>query len=362
MNASQIFAAVALTSAIADFLILAGVAWQHWKTIDKSRSLKAIYPLTWGIFVMFAFGYWRILAEPSSSQQISQELFRPMVIIFLNTLLAVAILATLHSAKIEAQAAELAETQQKAIESEKRRLAAEKSWLDERQTFLVIIGHELRTPIGMITGYMELFAKTLPDLLAELGAAPEAADQLRVLADGAISGAARLSIMLRMFNATNDRPRLMPLNLCEVVYKAVNDPDLYVATRRTTDDVPITISCAPIFVEGDAEMLGTAVFELVRNSLKATRSGYINVQVEKAGNIAVIAVEDNGRGIMPGDINRIWEAGYQNSEDHRTRNNEGAGYGLAVVLHVARLHGGDAALEWTEPEKGSRFAIYLPVS
>lgn len=361
MNASQIFAAIALTSATADCLILAGVARRHWKTIDQSRSLKAIYPLSWFIYILFAYGYWQILADPGRSQQISQGLFRPLMIIFLNTLLAVAILATLHSAKIEAQAAELVEAGQKAIESEKRRLAAEKSWLDERRTFLVIIGHELRTPLGMITGYMELFSRTLPGLLAELGAAPEAAEQLRVLADGAISGTARLNIMLRMFNATNDRPRLAPLNLCEVVYRAVNDPDLYVATRRSSADVPITINCAPLFVEGDAEMLGTAVFELVRNALKATKSGYIKIQVEQAGSTAVITVEDNGRGILPGDMRRIWEAGYQNSEDHRTRNNEGAGYGLAVVLHVAQLHGGDAALEWTEPGAGSRFAIYLPI-
>lgn len=108
-------------------------------------------------------------------------------------------------------------------------------------------------------------------------------------------------------------------------------------------------------------MLETAVFELVRNALKATKEGYITIQVEIGKEYVVLAVEDNGRGIEPSESARIWEAGYQSQEDHRTRHNEGAGYGLAVVLHVARLHGGDAALEWSEPGEGSRFAIYLPV-
>ena len=360
MNANQIFAASALISAIADFLILVGVAWWHYPTINRSRALKAIYPISWAIFALFAYGYWHILAEPDNAQQISRDIFRPLVVIFLNTLLVVAILATLHGVKIEAQAAELAESAQKAMQSEAQRLAAEKRWLDERQEYLVIIGHELRTPINLITGYLDLLAGILPSIPTGPDGDAETLAHLRQFTEGAISGAARLRIMLRMFNATSDKPRLVPLHLCDVVYRAINDPDLYTATRRSPADVPITVDCAPVYATADADMLGTAVFELVRNSLKATRNGYIKIEVSCSGETAVVAVEDNGRGILSGDVRRIWEAGYQSQEDHRTRQNEGAGYGLAVVLHIARLHGGDAALEWTEPEVGSRFAIYLP--
>ncbi len=357
MNANQILAACALVSAIADFLFLVGVAWRNYPTIDRSGTLKVIYPLCWGIFGSVAYGYWRILAEPESARQIMDTLFQPMVIIFLNTLLVVATLATLHGGKLQAQAAELAVSVQNAAESEKRRLDTEKRWLDERQQFLVVIGHELRTPINLITGYLEMLAGILPALSAD----EEAVGHLRQFAEGAISGAARLRVMLRMFNATSNTPNMVPLNLCDVVYRAIHHPDLYTATRRGPADVPITINCNPAFVQGDNEMLETAVFELVRNALKATKEGYITIQVEIGKEYVVLAVEDNGRGIEPSESARIWEAGYQSQEDHRTRHNEGAGYGLAVVLHVARLHGGDAALEWSEPGEGSRFAIYLPV-
>jgi signal transduction histidine kinase len=167
MNANQILAACALASAIADFLFLVGVAWRNYPTIDRSGTLKVIYPLCWAIFGSVAYGYWRILAEPESARQIMDTLFQPMVIIFLNTLLVVATLATLHGGKLQAQAAELAVSVQNAAESEKRRLDTEKRWLDERQQFLVVIGHELRTPINLITGYLEMLAGILPALSAD---------------------------------------------------------------------------------------------------------------------------------------------------------------------------------------------------
>lgn len=356
MDASQLYTVASLVSAVADFFLLAGVAWHFRETINRSAALRATYPIMLIVFLIFAVAHWRIVADGIDPSAILQ----PTTLIVLNLLAAVVWLATLNAAKFEAQAAKAAEAAQKAIESEAQRLAAEKRWLDERQTFLVVIGHELRTPINLITGYLDMLASVLPTVSAELGANVEAISHLRQFAEGAISGAARLRIMLRMFNATNDSPRLIPLNLCDVVYRAVNDPDLYTATRRSPADVPITINCAPLLVQGDYEMLVTAVFELIRNGLKATRSGYVKVDVTTAGETAVVAVEDNGRGIAPGDMRRIWEAGYQNQEDYHVRQNEGAGYGLAVVLHIARMHGGDAALEWTELEEGSRFAIYLP--
>jgi signal transduction histidine kinase len=359
MNTSQLFAVAALVSAIVDFVLLTGVAWHHRATINASRALKIIYPLCWAIYLIFSWGYWYILAYPSPGDTAARAVLRPSVIVLLNVLLAIAVLATLHNAKIDAQAAELEYERTRSADSERKRLAAEKRWLEERGQFLSVIGHELRTPINLITGYLTLLADLLPLISQDLAHNQEMARNLKTFADGAISGAARLRVMVRMFDATSDQPRIIPLDLCDVVHRAINNEDLYTATRRTAEMVPITVDCQSLFLHGDADMLETAVFELIRNGLKATETGYIQVVVAQAGDIAIVAVEDNGRGILAADVPRIFEPGWQNSESYLRRNNEGSGYGLAMVRHVAHLHGGDVALEWTEPDEGSRFAMYL---
>lgn len=353
MNTSQLYAAASLVSAIVDFILLAGVSWHFRRTIHRSWALRAVYPATLALFALLALAYWQVLQDASSPV----TLRRLTAAISTHVLFAVVTLATLNSAKFEAQAEKTAAVTQKVAESEERRLAVEKRWIAEREAYLVVIGHELATPINLITGYLEMLSKILPTVIED----DEQQQQLQSFAEGAISGAARLRVMLRMFNATTDRPKIVPLNLCDVVYQAINHPDLYTATRRRPEDVPITVDCSSFVVHGDEMMLETAVFELVRNGLKVTRQGYIQIEVLQAGDVAVIAVEDNGRGVPSVDIPRIWEAGFQSSGRYSVRPDEGAGYGLSVVLHVAKAHGGDAALEWTEPGEGSRFAIYLPL-
>lgn len=361
MGGSQLFAITALLSAFVDFFVLAGLAWQYRATIQRSRALRIVYPISWAIFLIFGWTYWQILFVPENYVFAVQTVARPFNTVMLNTVAAIVALSTAHSAKIQAQARELAEAERKAVEIQRQQLAAEKQWLDERSDFLTIIGHEFRTPLAQIVGYLTMLADILPAIVSQLPHDEDTADQLQLFAEGAISGAARLRVMLRLFNATRDAPRIAPVNLCEIVYKAVYDEDLYAATRRKPEDVAINVVCVPLIVEGDAEMIETAVFELVRNALKATRKGFVKVEVSEAGEHAVIAIEDNGRGIEPGQARRIWEAGYQDGSSHLRRPNEGSGYGLPVVLHIAQAHGGDAALEWTEPGEGSRFAIYLPL-
>lgn len=258
--------------------------------------------------------------------------------------------------------AEIGALQADLLRVEQEKLEAERVWLKERSDFLIVISHELRTPIGLITGYLDMFAEMLGQVdLSGIGE-PEAVGNLKTFAEGAIRGAARLRIMLRLFSVMNDKPRIVPVDLCDVVYRAINQPDLYVATRRKPKDVPINVSCSPTLVQGDREMLETAVFEYCRNALKATRSGYIQIVVSQTAEHVVLSVEDNGRGIAYGSQTRIWEAGYQSGEKPDSRMNEGSGYGLSVVAHIAHLHGGEAALEWSELDAGSRFALYLPLS
>lgn len=353
MDASQLWAIISLTSAIVDGIALAGVAWHFRRIIQQSKWLMAIYPLCWMIYSIFAFAYLQIVDGNDAGRQV----LRPGVVLFLNTMLLVVIIATVSHRRILTQAKALFEAGQEAQKTADRELRLKQQWIDERAHFLAIISHETRTPVALTTGYLELMAQMIDEIQLDDN---EQMQTLKALAQGAFSGAARLKIMLQMSEATNRPPRPRPADLCAIVFKAVSNEDLYTATRREPAETPITVDCGTSLAEVDPEMIETAVFEMVRNALKATPNGWIHVSITKtkAGNI--IAVEDNGAGIPASEIERIWEPGRQNGQSHLLRSYEGAGFGLFMVKHIAQLHGGRAALDWTREGKGSRFSIFLP--
>jgi signal transduction histidine kinase len=71
-----------------------------------------------------------------------------------------------------------------------------------------------------------------------------------------------------------------------------------------------------------------------------------------------ISVLDDGVGIAPDEAPRLFKA-FSQLDGSLSRSNEGTGLGLALILNLARLHQGTVAFE-SQPEKGSRFIIWLP--
>jgi two-component system OmpR family sensor kinase len=94
----------------------------------------------------------------------------------------------------------------------------------------------------------------------------------------------------------------------------------------------------------------------VENGLKY--GGAVQGRVRAEGRLAVIEIDDNGPGIVPAELDRVFEPFFR-SEPSRNRETGGIGLGLAVVRSVARAHGGDATLH-NRPEGGLRARVELP--
>lgn len=129
---------------------------------------------------------------------------------------------------------------------------------------------------------------------------------------------------------------------------------LALAAEECARYADVQLDGAPCCVRGDANLLRRMLRNLLNN---AARHGRPPVHVEvTAGEAIRIVVSDAGPGIPAAQRERIFEPFFRRSE---SRNEAGAGLGLALVRQIARRHGGEARYE-TDAGSGSRFVIVLP--
>jgi signal transduction histidine kinase len=106
----------------------------------------------------------------------------------------------------------------------------------------------------------------------------------------------------------------------------------------------------------DPAQVRQLLLNLAQNALEATegsgRPPAVRLRAERRGAAAVLAVEDNGVGIPPGELKRVFDLFYSTRKG-------GTGLGLAIVDRIARNHGGRVEVAST-PGRGTTFSVVLP--
>lgn len=242
---------------------------------------------------------------------------------------------------------------QRLLEKERAARAEAEAVNRSKDEFVAIVSHELRTPLGAISGWAQLL---------ESGSLDEAQ---RTRALGIITRNTRLQAQLlddlldvsRM--VTGDLSiELRPVELGMVVAAAV-DAVRPEAERR---EVAIHFARQPSagLVEGDADRLEQIVWNLLSNAIKFTPpAGRIDVVLERAGKEMVLSVSDTGAGIAPELLPHVFER-FRHGTSSVSRSQGGLGIGLALVQHLAELHGGRVEAESAGAGRGARFTVFLP--
>lgn len=107
----------------------------------------------------------------------------------------------------------------------------------------------------------------------------------------------------------------------------------------------------------NASLMSRVIYNLLQNAYKYGReNGYVRLSLRRDGGNALLSVMDNGPGIAPENMDRIWQRFWQADE---SRGSGGSGLGLAMVKEIAELHGGSVWAEST-PGKGSEFYFSIP--
>jgi two-component system sensor histidine kinase SenX3 len=114
-------------------------------------------------------------------------------------------------------------------------------------------------------------------------------------------------------------------------------------------------------VFGDAELLTTAVTNLVTNAVNYSADGtHVGIGARRTGDTVEVTVTDQGEGIPAAEQERIFERFYR-VDAARSRETGGTGLGLAIVKHVSNNHGGEVTV-WSQEGRGSTFTMTLPAA
>jgi len=213
------------------------------------------------------------------------------------------------------------------------------------------VSHELRTPLTSIRGYAELFrrgARSRPDDLEKsMQRIEDESARMGVLVD-------ELLLLARL----DQGPKLdrEPIDVAQVATDAVAD------ARVVQPDRPIDISIdEPVTVEGDDTRLRQVAANLMSNALEHTPPATpVHVRLRRDGEDVVLEVADEGPGLDEEHAAKVFDRFFR-VDPARTRENGGAGLGLAIVASIVEAHGGSVSVE-TAPGAGARFIVRLPVA
>ncbi len=229
-----------------------------------------------------------------------------------------------------------------------------------KDKFLSITNHEIRTPITIIKGYLEILSTLVPLTDPEV---KDIFDILRNTANEMVESLDRIHLLSRLQQGEPlDVPQIQDVR--EVVQKIYNG--MYRLFQYRQIDLGINLPSQPALTLGNPQALKIIVRELVHNALKFTPDGgKVKIKVHTTQNYVTIVIQDTGVGIPVEKQEAIFKEFYevQDVMNHRSSQQEfmggGMGIGLSLVKELLRTLKGRIAVE-SEPGKGSSFIVYLP--
>lgn len=236
-----------------------------------------------------------------------------------------------------------------------RDITREKSLEEERDEFISVISHELRTPVT-ITEASISNAQFIADSSKDIESIKKS---LKTAHDEALFLASMLNDLSTLSRAERGKLDLNPeeFNPKELLEALANDYRVEIEGKglkletAIADDIPKTVVSNHLYVR---EILQN----LITNALKYTKEGSITLSVSKASCGVTFSVKDTGIGISKTDQQKIFDKFFR-SEDFRTRENNGTGLGLYITKKLASIINATFKIE-SQLNVGSTFSVTIP--
>lgn len=209
------------------------------------------------------------------------------------------------------------------------------------------ISHDIKTPLTVILGYLEIMCLESPDdkVLKKVEAK---AKQVMELINQFFT--------LAKLEAGDMNIKISKININELCKE--NILDFYDILSQKNFDVDITIPEQDIFVQGDKDAIHRILFNLLSNAVRYGSDGnYIGFILREDKNYVWIDIIDKGKGIEKKFASNVFERLYT-MEDSRNRKIQGNGLGLTIAKNLANQLGGDITLS-SEPNVKTVFTVKL---
>ena len=224
-----------------------------------------------------------------------------------------------------------------------------------KDEFLAVLAHELRNPLAPLRNGLhiaKLMVTTASPLQQTVGMMERQLNHLVRLVDDLLD--------VNRINRGKVELRLAPLRLNEVLAQSIESCRHVIEAHRHT--LTVDANAETVMVEGDAHRLAQVFSNLLVNSTKYTQDGgQIHLSLEQQGTQALVRVRDNGMGIRPEDLDRVFDMFAQVTKPE-DRTDGGLGIGLFLVRALVTMHGGTVSVASEGLGKGSTFTVRLPLA
>jgi signal transduction histidine kinase len=224
-----------------------------------------------------------------------------------------------------------------------------------KSQFLNLASHELRSPLGVINGYLSMLEQGVLGQLTVSGVRA-----VEVLKAKALEMNLLVAQMLDAARLEDGRLALKRdrLDLRDIATEALQ---VVRPLAGSSHDLSLETPPRQVIVFGDVHRLVTIVSNLIENAIKySPEGGKIRCIVGAADHTASVSVVDNGVGIAREDLPRLFNR-FERIENPKTSHVSGTGLGLYLARELARQHGGDIQVE-SRPDAGTTFTLSLPLA
>jgi PAS domain S-box-containing protein len=224
-----------------------------------------------------------------------------------------------------------------------------------KDEFLAMLAHELRNPLAPVRNALHLLTLECRSETVERDARAMIERQVRHLAR-------LVDDLLDVSRISRGKVQVRPerLDLVRHIRGGVEDRRGHLVEGGLTLD--LDLPDGPLWVDADPTRLAQILDNLLGNAAKFTDpGGRVTVRVWREDGRAVVRVEDDGVGVAPEMLPKVWDT-FAQADTSLDRGRGGLGLGLALVRALIGLHGGGVSAESTGPGKGSAFGFWLPVA
>ena len=221
-----------------------------------------------------------------------------------------------------------------------------------KSDFVSSVSHDLRSPLTLMRGYA-----TMLEMVGDLN--EQQKGYVAKIVVGVESMSKMVTNLLDLGRIDAGVGLQVEKTVVMDVVKAVMEPLQMVADQKHIHLTQAAAPGLPETIDADRALLQQALFNLVENAIKYTpENGSVTLRVHPRPQGMQFEVQDNGIGIAPVDLPRLFEKFYRGSQ-REARAQRGSGLGLAIVRSIAEQHGGKV---WVESVlgQGSTFYLFIP--